>query len=150
MWSMPAGFRRAKVRSAFSRVSRESVFLPLDRPVELLGGDLGRDLGFRGRVRLAPADAAAEGDRRAGLARQPEAVAQPLERGVLQAADAVLRRERLDPAAEDDDRQRLLRRDLGAQLAHPVEAHRRGRLQEQLAEAPRPRRCRPRARAGRR
>ena len=134
---MPAGLSRASVRVAFSRVSRESSSCHLMRPVELLGGDLGRDLGFGRGVRLAPADAAAEGDRRAGLARQPEAVAQPLERRVLQAADAVLRGERLDPGAEDDDRQRLLRRDLGAQLAHPVEAHRRGRLQEQLAEAAR-------------
>src|SRR4030095_7860480 len=101
------------------------------------GGDLGGDLRLGRGVGLAPADAAAERDRRAGLARQPQAVAEPLERRVLQAADAVLRRERLAPGAEDDDRHRLSRGDFGTELAHPVEAHRRRRLEEQLAEATR-------------
>ena len=41
---MPAGFSSAIVRAAFSRVSRDSLLDPADRPAELVGGDLGGDL----------------------------------------------------------------------------------------------------------
>jgi hypothetical protein len=83
---------------------------------------------------LCPADATAEGERRAGLAGKPDAVAQSLERRRLQAADAVFRGERLAAGAEDDDRERLFRRRLGAQLADAVEAERGWRRQQRVAQ----------------
>ena len=109
-------------RRVLARVARFALD-PADRPAELVGGDLGGDFRLRGRAFLRVAGAAAEGDRRTGLAGEPEAVAQSLERPVLQAADAVLGRER------------LLRRRLGAQLAHAIEAERRRRLQHLAEEA---------------
>ena len=51
---------------------------------------------------------------------------------ILQAADAVLGRERFRTAAEDDDGDRLAFGDFGAQLAHPIEAERGRRLQHEL------------------
>ena len=78
---MPAGFsKRDRARRVLARVARVGLD-PSDRPAELLGGDLGGDARFRRRAFLRPADAAAEGDRRAGLLGEPDAVAQPLERG---------------------------------------------------------------------
>ena len=137
MWLIPAGWSSASVRLAFSRVSRDSLSSHLiGRPnssAAILPATLA---SLVVEPVWAQPGAAAERDRRAGLAGEPEAVAQPLERRVAQTADAVFGSERLDLAAEDDDRERLLVRSLGAQLACAVEAERGRCRQQELRQSP--------------
>ena len=76
----PAARSSATLRSAFSRVSRDAGLGPFQRPGEVACRDLRRHLGLGRAGDLRVAGAAAEGHRQAGLARQPQAVAQPLHR----------------------------------------------------------------------
>jgi CheY-like chemotaxis protein len=100
-----------------SRACRATRPRSISAAAEFLAGDPRRDLGFRRSIRLRVTDPAAEGQRRPGLAREPDAVAQPFHRQRLQVAGAVFRCELLDAAAEHDDRERPTAGGVGLQLA---------------------------------
>jgi len=114
-------------------VSREFILEPLQRLAELFGGDLRGDARFRRAFRVPPADAAAEAGGQAGFAAQPQAVAQPFQRVMRQAAERPYSGANgSGPEREHHDRDRAL--GLRLQLLDPIGAQRGWHVQRETTE----------------